>query len=213
MYKLRKVSRTITSIAGCKIDIVILFPTDKDVISKYIKKEGYDDLVYLTYNLLGIIGITFPTKDNENKYLSLTEFRKTQLVSLMEKTLSVLNNNNIFYKDANNRLCINEQNIYNYKNQIGDTIIALKPIIVYDEKNDIDYEGARIFINNRSSYVDFTTMELFSICNLLNRIDIFLYSQSLFNSIVESFKKRSVEENFELKTVEGKLDTILDFNI
>ena len=212
MTRLGKISRTIAIIAGCKIEIVILFPEDKDIINKFIKKSNGDNIIYLNYNLLSIIGFTIPSTDSDNKYITLTEFRKTQLVSLMEKSLKLLSKGEMFYRDDSNRLCIYNDKENNIKNQIGDIIVAIKPTIVYDKKNDVDYEGCRLFINKTTSYVDLTTMELFSIYNLLNKIDIFLYSQSLFNSIVEKFRQRSDNENKELEEVESKLDALIDLN-
>lgn len=213
MTKIVKISRTITIIAGCKLEIVILIPKDKELINKYIKKDGNDNLLYLNYNFSGIIGFTIPSKEITNRYLALTEFRKSQFIILIEKMLKIISREEIYYKDANGRLCIIENANNNIKNQIGDTIVALKPIVVYDSKNDLDYKGTRLFLNNTTCYTDLTNMELFSLYNILNKIDIFLYSQSLFNSIINDFRKRSDNENKELNEVENKLDTLLDFDI
>ena len=215
MDKVVCIKRTIAKIAKCKVGITVLFPGDKQTISKAIKRAGNDNEITVNLDFVSVLMVSIYTSEynvNSRNYLTLNEFRRTQFLVLMKKIIKYISTQELFYRDDENHLRLYSSKNGSINNQIGDCIIAFEPIVVVDYKQNVEYEGARFMINNRDTYADLTYLELLALYDVLNKADIFLYSQAIFNSMMLDLYKRTRAEEEDYSKVEEELDSLADLS-
>ena len=136
------------------------------------------------------------------KKMGLTMTQKTQhmYVEAFNKILRIISGNEVFYVDSDTgRLKlyqIDRNQIVQVTTAGDDNIFELRPAIITEDEDE--YVGAVIAINSTSNTAAMSIDEIRAIARLLDRIDIFTYSQGLINMYM-LYKEKPIGENILVK--------------
>lgn len=97
-----------------------------------------------------------------------------KMFAIREKTKEV-----VMYSD------IAKDNIVNVFNLGRSQRVSMEPAIIYDDE-DLSYEGCILYINKTANGIEMTTDELMSLYYVLDKVDMFAYTQLMINYYVAS---------------------------
>lgn len=110
----------------------------------------------------------------KNQHIFIKAFKDILKILYQEK--------DIFYmKDGHLHLYqLSEENIVQVFNAGPNNVFELRPSVIVDEDGE-EYEGAILCINETTNFGPLVLDEIHAMAHILERIDIFLYSQALMN--------------------------------
>lgn len=114
------------------------------------------------------------TMTQKNQYIFIKAFKDILKIMYQEK--------DIFYmKDGKLHLYnLSDEDIVKVFNAGSNNVFELRPAVIVDDDGE-EYEGASLCINATSNIGPLVLDEIHAMVHILERIDIFLYSQSLIN--------------------------------
>lgn len=214
-----KISRIILRINNLVVKISINI--NNDTFKSY-KETEYAGNLYMTLNLYPTISIeVYKDKNDDVIYDKTTFFPIGQgnigsVVKTMKKVLKNIYNEDIF-AIQNNKIIVYKDMATKYSERItipklGYTML-IRPSVVYDE-NETSYEGVNIYINKTDNITMLSIDEFENLVYTLDKIDMFTYSQLLFNWYI-SFNNQ-YEENRKLllgnTTLESPVRKMIDWS-
>lgn len=164
---------------------------------------------YLKLDLQSFLTLEFIDKEDDwsqDKSIVINERNIFQITRGVKECIDAIYDGGIFAVDKDKNIVIYADMVEKHTVQIynigGNQRMVLKPTIVYDE-NETSYEGATLYINKSDYSIDLPIDVLESMHYILNKIDLFLYSQALLNYYMMSLKEEKIqvkEVNMNTKT-------------
>jgi len=219
------ITRTIANIGPLRLKMYVPLlqgKEDKPIITNWTR-EVNPNLTEHLYFVEGFACVSIDITDKngidnglEWKKRGLTMTPKTQhiFVKAFQDILKILYSGKIFYKENGHLKAygLQKDQIVQVFNAGTDNIFELHPAIIREDEDE--YEGATLFINSTTNYVSLVLDELHALARILDKIDIFTYSQSLINMYL-AYKEKAIGEKVVIKQPERqkKLFTIQPRNM
>lgn len=173
----------------------------RDVIYTY-----FDEYVHININAYMSLDIKEKNVEYDpSRSIMITE---TSIVNLIKCVQTVVDN--IYKKDtfeiSQGRTVISKESIEENKciMDIGKSIIEIRPAVIYDPHEDTYYEGATIYLNKMSNFIELHFLQLEALLRKLKQIDFTVYGLQLFNFYMASdeFKQQmtTVKSTYKKKT-------------
>jgi hypothetical protein len=124
-----------------------------------------------------------------SRSVMITSNNISLLIVAMKKVLSAIYTKDVFSMKKNGTIILNSDIANQYIETVQlNTSNALKimPSVIYDD-NDISYEGVVILVNNNANIISLPIQFYEALIYVLEKIDIFSYSQLLINYVVSRF--------------------------
>jgi hypothetical protein len=211
---LKVVNRKIANVAGVRVSINILFPDDRASINTYSGADKDSISLYIDYPVylsieLPRIGISYSI-DPKLRRFNVSAYNKEILVESMYDFIGIFKNDDIFYLEGGSlKMFAPLKEEYKRRVRLNDTWLMFMPCIVTDQDGN-QYEGVEITLNREGNNCMLTYAEFKGLTKIIDRADIFMYSQLLLNFIGKQTVFRTEEEqkkrSAELDARFGKLD-------
>jgi hypothetical protein len=211
---LRLLNRKIANIAGVKLSINILFPDDRQSINLYSGSDKEHLSLYIDYPVY--LSVDLPkmnlsyAMDPKMRRFNISPYNKEILVESMYDFIDIFKNDDIFYLEGGQlHMFAPIKDEYKRRVRLNDTWLMFMPCIVTDQDGN-QYEGVEITLNKDGNNCLITYAEFKGLTKLIDRADIFMYSQLLLNFIGKQTVFRTEEEqkkrSAEIDERFGKLD-------
>lgn len=181
----KKISRTIFRISNlvCKISIGLLSGEGQKVGVDVYDFSGSKYLSLQYYPLL-VLDIVDKSVWSRNRSIVLNSKTLVHFISGVHKLIKLFDNDIYFY-NSDKKLCLvalDSSYLIRLTNLGDNNIVEMYPVVIED-RDLVQYEGARLVFNNVNNFVELSYDELLSLSYLLKKIDLFTYSQLLINFI------------------------------
>lgn len=220
MKQIKSVSRPICKITkNLIVNLVILFPEDKDFFTVRTNYKRQDALLHVDLDVTGLIGITvkygftlvnksvLDSEKNGFERIYLTQSTQLEFINVIKKFIRfVENTESIFVYDNNTkRVEINYELFKNNKFEYiyKDYKVRFTPRIIDNNTTEqyvnilFEYIGDTKAVFTKVALIRY--LELKALCAVLEKIDIFIYSQALLNYIG---KRTKFMDSTDLRNVE-----------
>lgn len=179
----KKVGRTIFKINDLIGKISIgLFSSEGQSAGIDIYEFNNDKNINLQYYPLLILDITSKMQWCRKRSIILNNKTIIHFIRGLKKLINLFKND-IYYYNSEKKLCLGalDDSYYIRLLNLGDNnIVEMYPVIIED-RDFVQYEGARIVFNDVENYVELSYDELISLEDIMKKIDLFTYSQLLIN--------------------------------
>jgi hypothetical protein len=188
---MNKITRTIFTInkkVSVKIHVNLKgtdFKTGKE--EELISFTARDDKAYMNVNPQSFISLDLITDKelwSRDRSIILNTRNLFAIVKGLKKAVENIYDGGVFAVNEKNEPIIYsdliDANTVRIFNLMMNQRLIVQPTIVYDE-TDVSYEGCTIFFNKMVNCVELTIDELEALLYILEKIDIFTYSQTLVN--------------------------------
>ena len=205
-----------------KVSRVISYINKSLVVKIHIKLNKINNLTntketfHKTYNVFGVKGIkidvlTFLTleivADKENwdktKSLMITPHSIYKILKPLKECRDAIYNNDIFYISTSKGLSIYADEAEKFtrttKMNKENQSLFIKPALLFDE-NETSYEGVYLYLNKIENLVELSIEELDALVYILDKVDMFVYSQALLNYFVNSKTDMPSTDNINQST-------------
>ena len=220
MNRIFKVSRRIARVGGITLSAVAMFPRDKPVINRKVNRINptlNEESIYIDFP--GFLFLELPHRYSElnyGGYMAITPLGKVDFLILLDKMIHIFRNEKIFFESSPGHIGIytvrddngNVSNPWIVRGKVGDVPIILEPIVVYDNTNEVEYEGVRFTIRNLNTYHDITFTDLLTLRSIVTESNIFVYTHLLLQTVGLATTARSSKEQEEFQEVQHKLDIL-----
>lgn len=151
--------------------------------------------------------ITFEYKDgtwSKDKSILINELNLVKVVKGFRNMHKNIYNGGIFAQDKNGRVIIYSDKARECTEaiRVGIQHILLVPAIIEDDSG-LTYEGVILYLNNMENFVELPIDWFEGMIRVLEKIDIFQYSQLLLNFYM-AFTKNNDEKMNEVKIIPSK---------
>jgi len=197
-----------------KISRTIFQPTKNLILKAHVKlsseKEDVKENYYTIYNFNGgnylkinvFPFLTLEISDNEwsrDKTIMITQSNLFQIVKSFKKLLHNIYKGNVFAMNKNQEIIIYKDKVVEYTEKIYNLgynqKMIISPAIVYDE-NDTSYEGVIIYMNTTNNFVTVQIDAFEALVYILEKIDLFVYSQGLLNFYI-ALNENNIDEHIK----------------
>ena len=212
----KRIVRTIAKFSSFKLEIHVLltqtdgkpgvFDWEREVNSMWTEHNYYiENMAFL------VIKNTSKNSDKDidwrKRSLYMTSRTQHIFVKAFDDMLKILydEDHDPFYQEQGHlRTYTPEDNQIVFVDNVGDdNVFELRPAVITD-KDNVEYEGAALSINTSTNTGGLVLDELEAFRDILSRMDLFLYSQSLLN-FYYLYKKKVESENILVKNRETRV--------
>ena len=222
----KRIVRTIAKFSSFKLELHVLLtqPDGKPGVidwEREVSSLWTEHNYYIDSSAFLIIKNTSKNSDKDidwrKRSLYMTSRTQHIFVKAFDDMLKILydETNDPFYQEHGHlKTYTPEENQIVFVDSVGDdNVFELRPAVITD-KDNVEYEGAALSINTSTNTGGLVLDELEAIRDILSKIDLFLYSQSLLNFYYLYKKKVESEhvvvKNQETRTTKKKLFSIQD---
>lgn len=182
-----KISRVILRFTNMILKISININNEN---YKAYRETEYMGNLYVTMNLNPMLSLEMVKGKNEDTVFDRSNFFPIgqgnigSIIKTMKKMLKSIYTQDIF-AIQNNAVIMYEDMSRKFMERISiprsGYQMILKPTVVYDD-NDTSYEGVNIYLNKTDNVISLSIEEFENLVYTLEKIDLFTYSQMMFNS-------------------------------
>jgi len=197
----KKISREILKLKNLliKMNIKLINERNDGKISSFHSSYKVGDDNFISVDIQPFITLEIKDREGWNKYKSIIITQKNiyQLIKGFKQLIDNIINGEIFAAKRNGEVIaygdkIKENTVHIY-NLGGTQKLQLQPGVIYDDEDDLTYEGAVAYFNKSDFYAQLTIDDIDAIYYTLNNIDMYAYSQSLLNYYVSTLEKMDVQ--------------------
>jgi hypothetical protein len=222
MYKANLELFTVKSNFNVKFCLILKGDdNEKDKFGKLVNKFAIAGNEYLNIMPFPFILFDISSKKerNENGYsaydsISLNKKNLFFVIKKIEKLLKDFTTPDLFYYDEKGELKVNPELVEKFRviHKTNSKTMVIQPAVVYDEKDDVSYEGCILAINSFDHSTEITYAELQFLHHELTKIDMTDLSMQILSlsSLIEKIKlsnidiPKLVEETIEAELVDIK---------
>ena len=201
----KSISRTILVVGKIKVTLVVIlnevgtpqkparrkiWVSKREVEHTVVRSIGLDYFPFVT-----ILNADSPIDDFRKSMVVMTMKNQHRVVKAFRKMLRVLYQEDIFFMDGNTIKRYELQEDWIVRCNTGKDIFVMAPTVVVDINDGKSYEGVQLSINRDEIYAELTLDEFEAMVHILEKIDLFVYSQELLNFYYGIKTKVEVEEN------------------
>lgn len=203
-----KISRELLNLGRklvIKMNVNLVGENNSFFLNQYAKPDGSSaKSISLTPNAF----ITFEYKDgawSKDKSILINELNLVKVVKGFRNMHKNIYNGGIFAQDKNGRVVIYSDKARDCTEaiRVGVQHMLLVPAIIEDDSG-LTYEGVILYMNNMENFVELPIDWFEGIIRVLEKIDMFQYSQLLLNFYI-TFSK-NIEKMNEVKIIPSKKD-------
>lgn len=203
-----KISRELLNLGRklvIKMNVNLIGENNSYFLNQYARPDGSSaKSISLTPNAF----ITFEYKDgawSKDKSILINELNLVKVVKGFRNMHKNIYNGGIFAQDRNGRVIIYNDRVRECTEaiRIGVQHMLLVPAIIEDD-GGLTYEGVILYLNNMQNFVELPIDWFEAIIRMLEKVDMFHYSQLLLNFYISYAK--NIEEMNEVKFIPSKKD-------
>lgn len=211
----KKIVRTIARFTSFKLElnVSLLQPDGKSGVmdwERQVNSMWIEHSYYIENSVFLVIKNTSKNSDKDidwrKRSLYMTSRTQPIFVKAFDDILRILydEDHDPFYQEKGRlKTYTPEENQIVYVDNAGDdNIFELRPAVIVD-KDNVEYEGAALSINTSENVGGLVLDELTAIRDILSKIDLFLYSQSLLN-FYYIYRKKVEADHVVVKTQETR---------
>lgn len=197
-----KITRTLLTFKSMTLKLHVKLKGDNDKFSfKYHIESEYLYQKYLTLNPSVFLSIDVIDKENnygfdKSKSLIITQKTVFRVIMFFRRLVKSMYTKDLFITKGNEIILQRDvaENVKELLQVSQNNAIVGIPAVIYDE-NEISYEGVHLFINKTSNLIPLTFTELETLLYMLEKVDLFQYSQLLLNYYVSYYRDELRKDN------------------
>ncbi len=133
-----------------------------------------------------------------HKTIVINQRNINEIIKGMKKSLDAIYNDNIFAFNTNDEIIAYSDKVKQHTVKLfnigNNSRLVIQPAVIFDEDEQITYEGVVIYFNSTKNRVELTIQAFEALYHTLDKIDIFVYSQTLINFYINFINKVEVTE-------------------
>jgi hypothetical protein len=160
----------------------------------FTTKEGNK---YLKLDLQSFLTLEITSGEwSPDKSIFINQKNLSQIKRKFKKMLDNIYGEEIFAMNKKNEVFMYADTVEKYTEKIfnlgGKSNMIVSPAVIYDE-NEVTYEGVIIYINKSDNYVELPIDTFEALYDVLEKADLFVYSQLLLAYYMSTIKDQKVE--------------------